>query len=210
MNTEKFEKFSRICSAELADEINKILNVPESEYACAIGFITTKFEKFSRICSKELPNEIDKILNAAKGENVCAVGFITTDDFNGFYLTWNCGSSIDEYFNWENGLEPAFLYQPVVDIVEDCGDIDFCNPSDVKWAFAKTLLSVLEKNIKQIPDEIFRKNGFEREDILFFSTMSAGDYIQKMLAVSVKMFNAPETLKVCGIRETLNKSKVKK
>ena len=155
---------------------------------------TIKFEKFSQICFKELPNEIDKILKAAKGEKVCAIGFITTDDFYGFYLTWDYSNKINESYNWKNGLEPDFLYQPLVDIVEDCKDIDFCNPSDEKWEFAKTLLSILEKSIKQIPDEIFRKNGFRREDILFFSTMSDGDYIYEMMDTSVKMFNTPETL----------------
>ena len=158
-----------------------------------------KFEKFSQICSKELPNEIDKILSAAKGENSCAIGFITTDDFYGFYLVWDYSNSIDEYYDWENGLEPDFLYQPLVDIVDDCKDIDFCNPSDEKWEFAQTLLSVLEKNIKQIPDETFQKNSFKREDILFFSTMSDGDYIQEMIDTSVKMFNTLETLEAYGI-----------
>ena len=158
-----------------------------------------KFEKFSQICSKELPNEIDKILSAAKGENFCAIGFITTDDFYGFYLAWDYSNSIDEYYDWENGFEPDFLYQPLVDIVDDCKDVDFCNPSDEKWEFAQTLLSVLEKNIKQIPDETFQKNSFKREDILFFSTMSDGDYIQEMIDTSVKMFNTLETLEAYGI-----------
>lgn len=160
---------------------------------------TTRFEKFGQECSKELPNEIDKILNAAKGEKACAIGFITTDDFYGFYLSWNYSNSIDEYYNWKNGLEPAFLYQPLVDIVEACEDIDFCNPSDEKWEFAQTLLAVLEKSIKQIPDEIFHKNNFKREDILFFATMSDGDYIQEMMDTSVKMFNTSKTLEAYGV-----------
>lgn len=158
-----------------------------------------KFEEFSQICSQELSNEIDKILNAAQGKNACEIGFITTDDFYGFYLAWDYGKNIYEYYNWQNSLEPGFLYQPLVDIVESCEDIDFCNPSDEKWEFAKTLLSVLEKNIKQIPDEIFQKNNFRREDILFFSTMSDGDYIQEMIDSSVKMFNTSETLEAYGI-----------
>lgn len=158
-----------------------------------------KFEKFSRICSEELPNEIDKILKVAQGENICAIGFITTDDFYGFYLTWNYSNNIYECYDWKNGLEPDFLYQPLVDIVEDCKDIDFCNPSDEKWEFAEALLSVLGENIKQIPDEIFQKNSFKREDILFFSTMSDGDYMQEMMDTSIKMFNTPKTLEAYGI-----------
>ncbi len=146
-----------------------------------------------------MPDEINKILNAAKGENACAVGFITTDDFYGFYLTWNCSNDIDEYYDWENGLEPDFLYQPLVELVDGCKEIDFCNPSDEKWEFAKTLLSVLEKSIRQIPDEIFQKNGFRREDVLFFSTMGDGDYIQEMMDTSIKMFNTSETLEAYGM-----------
>lgn len=154
----------------------------------------TKFEKFSRDCSKGLPNEIDQILKTAKGQKFCAIGFITTDDFYGCYLSWDCSKNIDEYFEWENGAYPDFLYQPLVDIVESCKDIDFCNPSAEKWEFAETLLAVLEQNIKQIPDEIFLKNNFKREDLLFFATMSDGDYIQEMLDASLKMFNTSETL----------------
>lgn len=158
-----------------------------------------RLEKFGQRCSKELPNEIDKILNAAKGEKACAIGFITTDDFYGFYLSWDYSKDIDEYYDWENGLQPDFLYQPLVDVVEACEDIDLCNPSEEKWEFAQTLLAVLEKSIKQIPDEIFQKNNFKREDILFFATMGSGDYIQEMIDTSVKMFNTSETLETYGV-----------
>lgn len=160
----------------------------------------TMFAKFDQICSKELSNEIDKILMEAKGQKKCAIAFVTTDDFYGFYLSWDYSSNINEYYDWKNGLEPDFLYQPLVDVVEDCQEIDFCNPSEGKWGFAQTLLAVLEKNIKQIPDEIFQKNGFEREDILFFATMGDGDYIQEMLDASLKMFNSIGTMEMYGLR----------
>ncbi len=155
---------------------------------------TTKFETFRQICNRRLPDEIDNILDAAKGEKACTIGFITTDDFYGFYLAWDCSGKIDEYYEWENALEPEFLYQPLVDVVDCCQDIDLCNPSDEKWEFAKTLLSVVEQSIRQIPDEIYEKNGFQREDILFFATMSTGDYMQEMMDESLHMFNTPETL----------------
>ncbi len=159
-----------------------------------------KFERFNKLCSEKLPNEINKILQSAKGKNACAIGFITTDDFYGFYLMWNYCNDISEYYNWKNGLEPDFLYQPVVDIVEDCNDIDFCFASDKKWEFAKTLLSVLKNAITNIHDEIFQNNNFRREDVLFFSTMGSGDYVQDMIDTSLKMFNSPETLKAYGIQ----------
>ncbi|MCI9617679.1 MAG: hypothetical protein HFG31_06705 [Eubacterium sp.] len=159
------------------------------------------FKEFSHKCSKELSKEIDKILQSAKGEKACAIGFVTTDDFYGFYMAWDYSTEIDEYFEWENGSYPDFLYQPLVDIIDADEEIDFCEPSDEKWNFAKTLLSVLEKNIKEIPKEIFEKNGFRREDILFFATMGDGDYIEEMLEASIKMFNSKETLEAYGLAE---------
>lgn len=149
-----------------------------------------RFEKLDLECSRNLPDEINKILKKASGEKSCAIGFITTDDFYGMYLCWDYSENITEYFQWENGSNPDFLYQPLVDIVDASKDIDFCNPSDEKWDFALTLLDVLEKNIKHIPDEVFESNGFKRKDVLFFATMSDGDYIQEMLDASVKMFNS--------------------
>lgn len=83
-------------------------------------------------------------------------------------MSWDYNTDIDEYYDWENGANPNFLYQPLVDIVDACKEIDFCSPSDEKWNFAETLLSVLEKNIMEIPDEIFINNGFRREDVFFF------------------------------------------
>ncbi len=80
-------------------------------------------------------------------------------------------------------------------------EIDFCEPSDEKWDFAKSLLSVLEKSIKEIPDEIFQRNGFRKEEVLFFATMASGDYMEEMLETSVKMFNAEETLRAYGFTE---------
>ena len=156
------------------------------------------FKEFSETCSKELPNEIDRILQHAKGEKACAIGFITTDDFYGFYIAWDYSTEIDAYFQWKNGSNPDFLYQPLVDIVEADEEIDFCEPSDEKWNFAETLLSVLEKNIQEIPEEIFEKNGFKREDILFFATMGDGDYVEEMLEASAKMFNSQKTLEAYG------------
>lgn len=158
-----------------------------------------KLNQFEEQCSAKLPKEIDTILKGAEGEKVCAIGFITTDDFYGCYLAWDYSSDIEEYYEWENSLEPSFLYQPLVDVVESCEEIDFCTSSEEKWGFALAFLTVLEKSIRQIPDEIFHKHNFRREDILFFATMGDGDYIQEMMDTSVKMFNAPETLEAYGI-----------
>ena len=159
----------------------------------------TVFDKFDRACAENLAGAIDEILSAGKTDKLHAIGFITVDDFYGFYLCWDYqNSNIYESYDWKQSLEPDFLYQPLVNAVEACKDIDFLSASDEKWGFAEALLKVLEKNIKQIPDEVFQKNGCRREDILFFATMGDGDYVQEMLDASVKMFNSPETVKAYG------------
>ncbi len=162
---------------------------------------TLIFEKFRQECSEKLPKVIDEILSLGKEESLGAIGFITTDDFYGFYVTWEFGNNIDieEYYDWENddiSEDTSFLCQSLVDIVDGCKEIDFCNPSEEKLDFALTLLTTLEKIIKRLPDDIFLKNNFEKENILFFSTMDTGDYMQEMLDVSVKKFNTIETLEL--------------
>lgn len=159
------------------------------------------FEKFRQECNEKLPKVIDAILSFGKEESLGAIGFITTDDFYGFYVTWDFGDdlNIEEYDDWENddiSEDTDFLYQPLVDIVDACEEIDFCNPSEEKWDFACTLLATLGDIIKQLPDDIFLKNNFKRENILFFSTMDDGDYVQEMLDESVKRFHASGTLEV--------------
>lgn len=160
----------------------------------------TLFENFDKHCSKYLTDSIDEILRTTKGQTPCSIGFITTDDFYGFYLCWNNTTDIDSYYNWQQALYPEFLYQPVVEIVDSCKTIDFCKKSDEKWAFAQALLTVLEKNIKKLPDEIFHNNHCQREDILFFSTMSDGDYIQELYTTSVPLFNSSKTIETYGLK----------
>lgn len=156
-----------------------------------------KFESFKNECNENLPKVVDEILSTGKHENHCAISLITTDDFYGFYVTWDFGDDIDsgKYFEWtpdDISTDTNFLYQPLVDIVDSCKDLDFCNPSKEKWDFAVSLLTVLQEVIRQIPDEVFRKNDFKREDVLFFATMGDGDYMYEMLDASAKMFNAQE------------------
>lgn len=163
-----------------------------------------KFEEFRIECDENLPKVVDEILSTGKQENRCAIGLITTDDFYGFYVTWDFGNDIDivECSEWAPdhiSTDTNFLYQPLVNIVDNCEDIDFCNPSEEKWDFAVSLLTVLQEVIKQLPDEIFQKNNFKREDVLFFATMGDGDYMDEMLDTSTKMFNAKEALNTFGV-----------
>lgn len=154
-----------------------------------------KFEKFNKECANNLASAIDEILKKGKEKKITAIGFITVDDFYGFYLSWDYNNNdIYECCDWEEEIHPDFLYYPLVEVVDVCTEIDFTTKSDEKWSFTKALLTVLEENIKQIPDEVFLKNNYRREDILFFATMADGDYIEEMMDTSVKMFNSPETI----------------
>lgn len=153
------------------------------------------FDKFDKECAENLEGEIGKILEAGKTRKIHAIGFITVDDFYGFYLCWDYNNSnIYENYAWEQSLEPDFLYQPVVDAVEACKEIDFTAASDEKWEFAGALLAILEKYIKRLPDEIFLENNYRRDEILFFAAMADGDYVQEMLDASIRMFNCAEAV----------------
>lgn len=151
----------------------------------------TRFEQFRAGCESHLADTVDGILRAGSGKKPCAIGFITTDDFQGFYLSWAYTDQIETYYDWEEedqALYPDYLYDPLVEVVDACQEIDFCNPSDEKWEFAKGLLTVLRDAIRKIPDEVFHNHHYQREDVLFFATMSDGDYVQEMLETSLEMF----------------------
>lgn len=152
----------------------------------------SKFAPFQQACAKHLACAVDEVLKT--GQKPCSIGFITTDDFYGCYLAWDFSKNIDKYYEWKKSSEPEFLYQPLVDVVEACPEIDLCEASKEKWEFAVAFLTVLAEHIKRIPEEVFQRNGYKRKDVLFFATMSAGDYIEEMMSTSVKMFNAPETI----------------
>ena len=129
----------------------------------------TRFEKFREGLAACLPGAVSQILGKEKGS-----------DF------------------WDQQLEPEtdFLYQPLVEVVDACKDIDLCTASPEKWEFVKGFLSVLEGAVKALPDEVFEENGFAREDILFFATMSDGDYVEEMMNTSLRSFNSMETMEI--------------
>lgn len=156
---------------------------------------TTRFQDFQRGLRAKLPAAVDRILARARGRDCCLIGFLTTDDFYGCYLAWDTTGSIDQYFEWDQlETETDFLYQPLVDVVEASTDVDFCSASPQKWAFAEAFLRVLEESIRAVPDQVFEKNGFRREDVLFLSAMTDGDYVEEMMNASLGMFNSKDTL----------------
>ncbi len=155
-----------------------------------------RFAPFLEGLKKHLPTAVDGILSREKGSGFCEIGFITTDDFYGCYITYDTSGCIDEYYDWDNQLEPEtdFLYQPLVDVVDSCQDIDLCTASPEKWEFAMAYLAVLEECIKALPEEVFARNGFDRAGVLFFTTMSDGDYVEELMNQSLRRFNSAETL----------------
>ena len=158
----------------------------------------TRFEKFREGLAAHLPGALDEILKKEKGSDFCEIGFMTTDDFSGCFITWDTSGSIDEFYDWDEQLEPEtdFLYQPLVDVAAACKEIDLCTASPEKWEFAVAYMAVLEASIKALPEEVFTKNGFEREDILFFTTMSDGDDGEEMMNESLRKFNSRETMEI--------------
>lgn len=163
------------------------------------------FAQFENGLSKYLTIAINDILQKGKGKKIYGIGFITTDDFYGFYITYDFwdeskGCNINEYCEWGESYHPKpdFLYQPLVDIV-DASSIDFTVKSDEKWEFGKELLSVMAKYIEDIPCDIFTKNGYSREDVIFFATMSAGDYMSEMMNESLRIFNNINVLEKYGL-----------
>ena len=119
----------------------------------------TRFEKFREGLAAHLPGAIDEILKKEKGSDFCEIGFMTTDDFSGCFITWDTSGSIDEFYDWDEQLEPEtdFLYQPLVDVAAACKEIDLCTASPEKWEFAVAYMAVLEASIKALPEEVFTK-----------------------------------------------------
>lgn len=158
---------------------------------------TDRFAEFDRQLKENLAGAVGEVLEKGigrglfgGGNKIRAIGFITTDDFYGLYLTWSSKKgNIDRYYDWKDAIYPPFLYQPLVDVVDNSKDIDLLRKSDEKWGFAEALMKVLGENIIALPEELFQKYSCRREDITFFVTMADGDYIQEMLESSIKMFN---------------------
>ncbi|MBP1044664.1 DUF4303 domain-containing protein [Enterococcus sp. BWM-S5] len=156
------------------------------------------FEQFDQELREQLPSVIEEALSAEANDKIYSIAFVTTDDYYGFYVasdhdTENNPHNIWEFFEWKQAIYPKFLYQTVVEIVES-SPIDFTKRSDEKWNFGQQLMGLLNKHIQSLQSEVFEKHGYQKEDILFFMTMSDGDYMDELLVESVKLFNQSETI----------------
>ncbi|WP_347253067.1 hypothetical protein [Leminorella grimontii] len=156
-----------------------------------------EFADFEKTLNSNLAESIRQVLQAK--ERVTYIGFVTTDDFYGAFVTYNRPEeqNIWEHSEWGQGLSPDFLYQPLVDVVEKNEYINFMEPSKEKWQFAETLMAVFSEQLQLLPDEVFSKAGYKRDELIFFMTMSDGDYMDEMLIESVERFNSKETISHC-------------
>ncbi|WP_099222748.1 DUF4303 domain-containing protein [Listeria costaricensis] len=154
------------------------------------------FADFELKLKENLAGLLGQVLQAE--DRVRYIGFVTTDDFYGAFVTYNQAgeNNIWEHFEWKKGLSPDFLYQPLVDVVEKSEGIDFMVPSMEKWQFAETLIDVFREQLQRLPDEIFTAAGYKRDELIFFMTMSDGDYMDEMLTESVERFNSKEAIQV--------------
>ncbi len=150
---------------------------------------TARFAPFDRACARELPEAVAGILEGWKGKEPPAIGFITTDDFYGCFLAWGERGDIPNYFSWQDAACPDFLYRSLVEVVDASRDVDLLQPSKEKWAFALAFLETLAKALRRLPEELFRRRGWSREEVTFFAAQSDGDYVRELLEESLKMLN---------------------
>lgn len=156
-----------------------------------------KFTDFERLLKENLADLIAEILCAK--ERVTYIGFVTTDDFYGAFVTWNQPqqNNIWEHFEWGRGLGPNYLYQPLVDVVESNEQINLMESSPEKWRFAEALMDVFHDQLNQLPDTVFMNAGYKRDELIFFMTMSDGDYMDEMIIASVESWNSEKAIQNC-------------
>lgn len=156
-----------------------------------------KFTNFEQILKEKLAVLVAQVLQAK--DRITYIGFITTDDFYGAFITWNQAqeNNIWESCEWKADLSSGFLYQPLVDIVENDQEINFMAPCPEKWLFAETLMDVFRDALNQIPEDVFMDAGYKRDEIIFFMTMSDGDYMDEMMITSVELWNSQEAIQHC-------------
>ncbi|WP_239255356.1 DUF4303 domain-containing protein [Listeria ilorinensis] len=156
-----------------------------------------EFADFEQKLKENLAELVGQVLQAEA--HVTYIGFVTTDDFYGAFVTYNQvgEENIWEHFEWKKGLSPDFLYQPLVDVVEKNEKINFMEPSKEKWQFAETLIEVFREQLQQLPDAIFTRPGYDRNELIFFMTVSDGDYMDEMMIESVERFNSKKAISRC-------------
>lgn len=167
----------------------------------------SRFDKFTAELTAAMPQLVSEILGATK-EKVYAIAFITTDDFYGMYVAFETlenykktpAGNKDTYRRWacnEWGYSDAklpsdfnpVLYKNLVQVAEAYEEPDLMHMSPEKWAYAQAFIHAVGDALKTVPDSIFGQYGYNRADIIFFTTMSDGDYMEEMMKESVLLYN---------------------
>ena len=166
--------------------------------------------KFTEELKVAMPQLISEILSYRNEEKVYGIAFVTTDDYYGMYVAFETLEHMKQLKNPENtwfvnewgysdtALPTKFnkeLYQNLVNVIETDDGIDFTKPSDEKWNFAVQLIQAIKEAIDVVPQTLFEQYGYLKDDIVFLTTMSDGDYMDEMLLESTKLFNSFKTSK---------------
>lgn len=167
------------------------------------------FNEFKEQLKAIMPEHINEILSAQPQNKIYAIAFVTTDDFYGMYTAYETKEkllslggaeeinahqwSANEWSYSMNGPRDIF-YDCLVNIAESDHQINLMVPSDEKWGYAVSFLDVVCEAIQSVPQQVFKDNGYSKEEIVFFVTMSDGDYMDEMIIESAKKCNAPATI----------------
>lgn len=173
------------------------------------------FDEFKTQLNSVMPKLLGEILSVPLEEKVGGIAFVTSDDFYGIYVPFeteqvlkklmNAGEDKgrwrwfpDEWRYSDANLPSSYrkeLYSNLVAVIEANEEIDFCNPSANKWAFAISYMDAIGDAISNLPESFFETYGYRKQDILFLAAMNDGDYINEMLVESAKKYNSPEKAK---------------
>lgn len=177
-----------------------------------------KFKYFKYNLEKVLPELIGEILSFKREEKVYGIAFITTDDLYGMYVAFQTEETQKENIEelkklgiqqdsrwfpneWKyssdqlKGNYSKELYTNLVSIVEKNHTINLLEPSKEKWEFISCFIKILQSAVISIDSSVFEKYGYKREDIVFLTTMSDGDYMECMKEESIQLFNSYDALK---------------
>lgn len=171
-----------------------------------------RFDKFKSELRVAMPQLLSEIMSSHNGK-VYAIAFVTTDDFYGMYVAFE---TVENYENTPTGRKNAYrrwscnewgysdkelptdfnhaLYENMVQVVDSYDEPNLMNPSPEKWAFAQAFIQSLGDALESVPDSIFETHDYSRHDIVFYTTMSDGDYMREMMKESVMQYNCAPTI----------------
>lgn len=168
----------------------------------------SKFFDDFKIQLKAVAPELIKEILSHK-EKVYGIAFLTTDDFYGMYVAFQTEEALGEKkeYRWfpnewkysDTDLMNNYskeLYDNLVSIVESVElnyTVNLLEASPNKLSFALSFVDALGEVINALPESLFKEYSYSKEDILFLTTMSDGDYMGEMMIESAKKYNTLRT-----------------